>query len=39
MSNEELGPMPTPVTEDPELYPGGVDAIADDPRTTAWAAT
>jgi hypothetical protein len=32
MSNEELSPMPTPVTEDPELYPGGVDAIADDPE-------
>lgn len=31
MSNDELSPMPTPVTEDPELYPGGVDAIADDP--------
>jgi len=32
MSNDELSPMPTPVTEDPELYPGGVDAIADDPE-------
>lgn len=32
MSNDELSPMPTPVTEDPELYPGGVDAIVDDPE-------
>ncbi|RYC05873.1 hypothetical protein [Nocardioides zhouii] len=32
MSNDDLSPMPTPTTEDPELYPGGVDAIADDPE-------
>lgn len=31
MSNEELSPMPTPFTEEPELVPGGADAIADDP--------
>lgn len=31
MSNEDLSPMPTPTTEDPELYPGGVDALAEDP--------
>lgn len=31
MSNEDLSPMPTPTTEDPELYPGGVDAVGDDP--------
>ena len=31
MSTEDLSPMPTPTTEDPELYPGGVDALADDP--------
>ena len=27
MSNEELSPMPTPVTEEPELVPGGVDDV------------
>lgn len=31
MSTDDLSPMPTPTTQDPELYPGGVDAIADDP--------
>lgn len=31
MSNDDLSPMPTPVTEEPELVPGGVDAIVDDP--------
>jgi hypothetical protein len=31
MSNDELSPMPTPVTEEPELVPGGVDALAEDP--------
>lgn len=31
MSTEDLAPMPTPTTEDPELYPGGTDALADDP--------
>lgn len=31
MSNEDLSPMPTPTSEDPELYPGGVDALDDDP--------
>lgn len=31
MSNEDLSPMPTPTTQDPELYPGGVDALAEDP--------
>ena len=31
MTDEALGPMPTPTTQDPELYPGGVDAVADDP--------
>ena len=31
MSTEDLSPMPTPTTEDPELYPGGVDALPEDP--------
>lgn len=31
MSNDDLSPMPTPNTEEPELYPGGVDAVGDDP--------
>lgn len=31
MSNDELSPMPTPVTEEPELVPGGVDALTEDP--------
>lgn len=31
MTDQDLSPMPTPTTEDPELYPGGVDALADDP--------
>ena len=31
MSNDDLSPMPTPVTEEPELVPGGVDALAEDP--------
>lgn len=32
MSHDDLSPMPTPTTEDPELYPGGVDALAEDPE-------
>lgn len=31
MSTEDLSPMPTPTAEEPELYPGGTDALADDP--------
>jgi hypothetical protein len=31
MSNDDLSPMPTPVTEEPELVPGGVDALQEDP--------
>jgi hypothetical protein len=31
MNNDDLSPMPTPVTEEPELVPGGVDAIEEDP--------
>ncbi|GAA1934030.1 hypothetical protein [Nocardioides hwasunensis] len=28
MSDEKLGPIPEPTTEDPQLLPGGVDADA-----------
>lgn len=31
MNDEDLSPMPTPRTEDPELHPGGVDALPEDP--------
>ena len=31
MKNDDLSPMPTPVTEEPELVPGGVDALEEDP--------
>jgi len=31
MSDNDLGPMPESTTEEPELVPGGVDAIVDDP--------
>jgi hypothetical protein len=31
MSNDDLSPMPTPVTEEPELVPGGIDALPEDP--------
>ena len=31
MSKEELSPMPTPFTQEPELVPGGVDALPEDP--------
>lgn len=31
MEKEELSPMPTPFTEEPELVPGGVDALPEDP--------
>lgn len=34
MSNDDLSPMPTPVTEEPELVPGGIDALPDDPADT-----
>ncbi|MGK2866204.1 MAG: hypothetical protein ACSLFA_06115 [Mycobacterium sp.] len=34
MSNDELSPMPTPYTEEPELVPGGVDALTEDPADT-----
>ncbi|WP_101525326.1 hypothetical protein [Nocardioides houyundeii] len=27
MTDPDLGPIPTPTTEDPDLYPGGVDAV------------
>jgi hypothetical protein len=31
MEKEELSPMPTPFTQEPELVPGGVDALPEDP--------
>jgi hypothetical protein len=31
MSNEDLSPMPTPFAEEPQLVPGGVDALEEDP--------
>ena len=36
---DDLGPMPEPTTEEPELNPGGVDAIADDGATATSPAT
>ena len=34
MNNDELSPMPTPFTEEPELEPGGADALEGDPADT-----
>ena len=31
MTKEELSPMPEPYTEEPQLVPGGVDALDEDP--------
>ena len=31
MDTDNLSPMPTPYTEDPELIPGGADALEPDP--------
>ena len=31
MTKEELSPMPEPYTEEPQLVPGGVDALEEDP--------
>ena len=31
MTDEDISPMPTPHAEEPQLVPGGVDAIEDDP--------
>ncbi|GAA5108740.1 hypothetical protein GCM10023339_08090 [Alloalcanivorax gelatiniphagus] len=31
MKHEDISPMPTPYAEEPQLVPGGVDAIEDDP--------
>lgn len=28
---DDLSPMPTPYSEEPQLVPGGVDALEDDP--------
>ncbi len=31
MNTEDLSPMPEPTTQDPDLHPGGADALAEDP--------
>ena len=31
MTNEELSPMPEPYAEEPQLVPGGIDALEEDP--------
>jgi hypothetical protein len=31
MKDDDLSPMPTPYTEEPQLVPGGVDALQEDP--------
>jgi hypothetical protein len=31
MPNDDLSPMTTPFTEEPELQPGGADALEEDP--------
>jgi hypothetical protein len=31
MNENELSPMPEPYTEEPQLVPGGVDALPEDP--------
>lgn len=31
MTHDDLSPMPTPYAEEPQLVPGGVDAIEEDP--------
>jgi hypothetical protein len=31
MNDHELSPMPEPYAEEPQLVPGGVDALPDDP--------
>jgi hypothetical protein len=31
MTKDDISPMPTPYSEEPQLVPGGVDAIEDDP--------
>lgn len=31
MTDDELPPMPKPYAEEPQLVPGGVDALAEDP--------
>jgi hypothetical protein len=37
MSNDDLSPMPEPYAEEPQLVPGGVDALHDDPADTGLA--
>jgi len=34
MKDDDLSPMPTPYTEEPQLVPGGVDALEEDPADT-----
>ena len=31
MTKDDLGPMPEPITEEPELVPGGTDRLPDKP--------
>ena len=31
MDKDDLGPMPEPTTQDPELVPGGTDALIENP--------
>ena len=37
MTNEELSPMPEPYAEEPQLVPGGVDALQEDPADSGLA--
>ena len=37
MTNEELSPMPEPYAEEPQLVPGGVDALEEDPADSGLA--
>ena len=37
MTDEELSPMPEPYTEEPQLVPGGIDALEEDPADTGLA--
>jgi hypothetical protein len=37
MNDSDLGPMPEPMTEDPEIIPGGTDALEGDPADSGLA--
>ena len=37
MTDEELSPMREPYTEEPQLVPGGIDALEEDPADTGLA--